>query len=151
MRALKRALALTSLLPAAAVLGHHSAGALYLVNETIEIEGIVTEFRFVNPHVRLYVDVGDPSGRADIWLAEGQSKNVLIREGWTGQELRPGDRVILTGNPPRDGSHSIQWSTIRTAGGAMLGGGTEKDFSAFVEARRSPNASRRPISPEGPD
>jgi len=136
MQMLKRVLALTILLPVAVAFGHHSAGALYLVKETIAIEGVVTEFRFVNPHVRLYVEVQAPSGQPEIWLAEGQSKNVLIREGWDGQELKPGDRVALIGNPPRDGSHSIQWSSIRIVGGGMLGGGTQKDFSAYVEARR---------------
>ena len=136
MRILKRALALTTLLPVLAASGHHSAGALYLVNETITIEGVVTEYRFVNPHVRLYVEVESASGEPEVWLAEGQSKNVLIREGWDGGELKPGDRVALTGNPPRDGSHSIQWSAIRVDGGRLLGGGTQKDFSAYVEARR---------------
>ena len=136
MRILGMAMALTALLPAAAALSHHSAGALYLVNETIVIEGVVTEFRFVNPHVRLYVEVESASGEPEIWLAEGQSKNVLIREGWNGQELNPGDRVTLTGNPPRNGSHSIQWSSIRVRGAGTLGGGTQKDLSAYVEARR---------------
>jgi hypothetical protein len=136
MRILKLALALTGLLPAAVALSHHSAGALYFVNETIVIEGVVMEFRFVNPHVRLYVEVESVSGEPEIWLAEGQSKNVLIREGWDGQKLKPGDRVTLTGNPPRNGSHSIQWSTISIDGGSTLGGGTQKDFSVYVEARR---------------
>jgi len=136
MRTLRIAMALTALLPAAAALGHHSAGALYLVNETIVIEGVVTEFRFVNPHVRLYVEVESASGEPEIWLAEGQSKNVLLREGWNGQELKPGDRVTLTGNPPRNGSHSIQWSSMRVLGAGTLGGGTQKDLTAYVEARR---------------
>jgi len=136
MRILNLALALTAVLPATAALSHHSAGALYLVNQTIVIEGVVAEFRFVNPHVRLYVEVESASGEPEIWLAEGQSKNVLIREGWNGQELNPGDHVTLTGNPPRNGSHSIQWSSIRIHGASTLGGGTQKDLSAYVEARR---------------
>jgi hypothetical protein len=136
MRTLTLALAMTGLLPATQALSHHSAGALYLMNETIVIEGVVMEFRFVNPHVRLYVEVQSASGEPEIWLAEGQSKNVLIREGWDGQELAPGHRVILTGNPPRNGAHSIQWSSIRVHGGGTLGGGTEKDFSGYIEARR---------------
>ena len=136
MRAIRRILPIAAMLPVALASAHHSAGALYFVDRTIVVEGIVKEYKFVNPHVRLYIEVVADSGSAEIWLAEGQSKNVLAREGWTGQELEAGDRVTLTGNPPRDGSRSIQWSSIDFTDGRSLGGGTIKDFSAHIERLR---------------
>jgi len=90
----------------------------------------------VNPHVRIYLDVVTPAGTTESWLAEGQSKNVLVREGWTGEELAPGTSVRLTGNPPRDGSRAVQWSTIELGDGTQLGGGTLKDFGAYIERIR---------------
>ena len=136
MNGIRLTFALAGILSASLVWGHHSAGALYLMNRTIAVDGVVTEYRFVNPHVRLYVEVTTESGGREIWLAEGQSKNVLVREGWNGQELKVGDRVTLTGNPPRDGSRSIQWSAIALSDGTTLGGGTVKDFSTYIDRLR---------------
>lgn len=115
---------------------HHSAGSLYHLDRSITVEGTVREFRFVNPHVRIYVEVVTPTGAAELWLAEGQSKNVLVREGWTGSELVPGSTIRLTGNPSRDGTPAIQWATLRLADGTELGGGTSKDFRAHIERLR---------------
>lgn len=119
-----------------AVWAHHSAGSLYRLDRTIRIDGVVKEYRFVNPHVRIYVEVTTVDGVTELWLAEGQSKNVLVREGWTGAELEPGEAIRLSGNPPRDGSRAIQWSTITRADGTELGGGSVKDFRSYIDRLR---------------
>jgi phenylpropionate dioxygenase-like ring-hydroxylating dioxygenase large terminal subunit len=37
-----------------------------------------------------------------------------MRVGWTGEEVAPGDAVIVRGHPSRDGSHLIhmEWLTL---------------------------------------
>ena len=72
---------------------HHSPAALYLLDKRIVVEGVVTEYRFVNPHARIYLDVTTGGGQVEKWLAEGGSPLVLRRQGWNGQEVKPGDRV----------------------------------------------------------
>src|SRR5690606_22976372 len=91
-------LAALSALPAAA---HHSFSAVYQADETIRIEGKVVQFQFRNPHSVLHVLVPDDSGGTTRWAIEWQGASQLGARGVTGQTLRPGDPVIVTGNPGR--------------------------------------------------
>ena len=120
---------------AAFAAAHHSIGALYLVDQELVIEGTVTDYQFVNPHARVYVDVVNTEGEVEQWMAEGGSPIVLRRHGWNGRELAQGDRVTITGNPPRDGSKLIHWITITLPDGSQLFG-EDVDFGAVDDIRR---------------
>jgi len=120
-----------SALPCAA---HHSARALYHLDQDLVVTGTVTEYQFTNPHARIILDVTADSGQVDRWLAEGGTPNVLRRLGWDGQEVQPGDRVTIAGNPARDGSNLIHWVTITLADGSELHG-EDIDFSS-IDRRR---------------
>ena len=87
-----------SAVPAAA---HHSFAAVYQANETVQIEGKVAQFQFRNPHSVLHVLVPDDSGGMTRWAIEWQGATQLGARGVTGATLRPGDPVIVTGNPGR--------------------------------------------------
>ena len=102
---------------------HHNPAAHYLVDERIEIVGIVTEFRPVNPHARIYFDVINEAGDTEAWMAEGDSIINLRRVGWTNEQLKPGDRVSILGRPSRDGSNLIEWTFITMPDGTEVGGG----------------------------
>ena len=114
---------------------HHSVGALYLLDQELVIEGTVTEYLFVNPHARVYLDVVNDDGEVEQWMAEGGSPIVLRRHGWNGQELAQGERVTITGNPPRDGSKLIHWITITLPDGSQLFG-EDVNFGAIDDLRR---------------
>ncbi len=102
---------------------HHNPAAHYLVDERMEIEGIVTEFRAVNPHSRVYFDVTNEAGEREAWMAEGDSFINLRRSGWTTQQLNPGDRIHIVGRPSRDGSKLVEWTFISLSDGTEMGGG----------------------------
>ena len=87
-----------SMLPA---LAHHSFSAVYQADETIQIEGKVVQFQFRNPHSVLHVLVPDDSGGTTRWAIEWQGASQLGARGVTAQTIRPGDPVIVTGNPGR--------------------------------------------------
>ena len=89
------------LVPLANAPAHHSPAMLYDLTKEITVEGTVTEYQLGNPHMRIYFDV-DKNGTIEKWLAEGGSRTQLMRVGWTGEELKPGDKVIIRGHPPRD-------------------------------------------------
>jgi Family of unknown function (DUF6152) len=114
---------------------HHSPAALYLLDKQIVVEGVVTEYRFVNPHARIYLDVTTGGGQVEKWLAEGGSPLVLRRQGWNGQEVKPGDRVKIAGNPARDASKLIHWLTVTLPNGSELFG-EDLDFGAVDKRRR---------------
>jgi Family of unknown function (DUF6152) len=105
------------------VSAHHNFAAHYRTEESIEISGVVTEFRFVNPHARVYVDVANANGEVEKWMAEGDASVALRRSGWTKDQLKVGDRVHIVGSPSRNGTSTMSWSTIALDNGTMLGGG----------------------------
>jgi len=79
---------------------HHSIAGVYDGSKKVTIEGVVTEFRFVNPHPFVMVEVKQ-DGRTDEWKLEMDNRSELVDIGMTGQTLMRGDRVIVTGSPTR--------------------------------------------------
>ena len=127
--------AIVVLFASASASAHHSPAALYQLDKTIVAEGIVTEYRFVNPHARIYLDVTNADGQVEHWLAEGGSPLVLRRQGWNGQEVKAGDRVKIFGNPARDASKLIHWLTVTRPDGSELFG-EDIDFPEIDKRRR---------------
>ena len=80
---------------------HHSFASTYSA-QTISIEGRVTEFLFRNPHSAVLVEVTDQKGQTVLWVAEWHTAGQLSREGIEKDALKPGDRVVITGNPSRN-------------------------------------------------
>jgi hypothetical protein len=108
--------------PAAA---HHSFAAVYQPEETIRIEGKVVQFLFRNPHSVLHVLARDDAGTTTRWAVEWQGATQLGANGVSAVTLRPGDPVIVTGNPGRvPGEHRLLLVTIkRTTDGFGWGTG----------------------------
>ena len=106
---------------------HHNFAAHFRLEETVAISGVVTEFRFVNPHVRVYLDVMNEDGEVETWMAEGDASVALRRSGWTADQLKPGDRIQVIGSPARNGSNMLGWQNIVLADGSSIGGGDGRD------------------------
>jgi len=84
--------------------GHHSWTAAYLEDQSVWIQGEVVELHYQNPHAWLYVSAPDKSGTLAKYGAEWANPSRLNQQGVTKDTLRPGDKVIVTGSPPRDPS-----------------------------------------------
>jgi hypothetical protein len=104
---------------------HHSFTAVYRPDARIEIEGKVAQFLFRNPHSILHVIAPDDSGEMTRWAVEWQGASQLGAGGITAQTLRPGDPVVIEGNPGRNPEeHRIRMLTIkRTTDGFGWGTG----------------------------
>lgn len=102
---------------------HHNAAAHYQLDGIIEVSGVVTEFRLVNPHARLYFEVRNEDGQLEPWMAEGDASVALRRSGWTENQFKAGDRVEIVGRPSHDGSNMLEWETITLSDGTTVGGG----------------------------
>jgi len=105
---------------------HHNFAAHYDIDQKVEISGVVTEFRFVNPHARVYVDVTNADGETETWMAEGDASVALRRSGWVPDQLKPGDRVEIVGSRSRSGANMLGWDTIMLADGTSIGGGNRR-------------------------
>jgi hypothetical protein len=97
---------LISLLAAAAVaapaIAHHSF-AMFDPARVVTLNGTVKEFRWVNPHVSLFVLADHPGAAPDLWSVELTSPGNLTRLGWARKTINPGDKVVVEVNPLRDG------------------------------------------------
>ncbi|MGE4657509.1 MAG: DUF6152 family protein, partial [Gammaproteobacteria bacterium] len=79
------------------VYGHHSMTWHFDRDKEITIEAVITEFKFVNPHGRILLDVTDESGRAQIWDCELNGAASAARNGWTEDLFQPGQHITVTG------------------------------------------------------
>ena len=99
---------------------HHS-GAPYDSTRQITLEGVVKEWSWRNPHSSLRLAVAEANGVETIWIIEGTSPNILIKQGWTRSSIKPGDRIKATIHPLRDGKPGGSLLGVVTREGKVLG------------------------------
>src|SRR5262245_3858923 len=88
------------------ILVHHSIAGVYDTSRQVTIEGVVSQFQFVNPHPYLLLDVKNGAGMQS-WRLEMDNRSELIQIGMTNRTLKQGDRLIITGSPARDQPQSL--------------------------------------------
>ena len=86
---------------------HHSITAMYAEESRITLEGEVTQLEYRNPHPVIHLAVVGKDGAKSEWLLEWSSKTRLDSRGYTASVLKPGDRLVVTGVPARDGSRGL--------------------------------------------
>jgi hypothetical protein len=101
-------------------LAHHSGAAEFDSTKKIDLTGVVTKVEWTNPHAHFYMDVKDPSGNVANWNLELASPNVLIRNGWKRNSVKPGDTVSVTGSRAKDSPYYGSASVITFPDGHKL-------------------------------
>ena len=81
---------------------HHSFAATYFEDKTQKIEGNLVQFLYRNPHSFVHVEAPDEKGMMQRWAVEWGAGGQLGRQGVTRETLKPGDHVIIVGNPGRN-------------------------------------------------
>ena len=109
------ALGIGLLMSSGPTLAHHG-GSAYDTSKTLTLTGTVKTFDFIQPHPIIGLDVKDESGNMVNWSIEMTSPNHLVRYGWNGHKLKPGDQITVTGNAAKNGLkvlnlRKIAWST----------------------------------------
>jgi hypothetical protein len=86
------------------VLAHHQIATNYDVQHPVQLKGTVVKVDWSNPHVHLSLDATDENHAVTRWEFEMASPNLLLMNGFKIDNPRPGDRVIVSAYPARDGS-----------------------------------------------
>lgn len=81
---------------------HHAFAMHFDSSNTLELKGVVTEFRMRSPHAFLFVDVTDDSGAVQNWEVELPSAVHLRRRGIEADSIEPGDGITVTAWANRD-------------------------------------------------
>lgn len=84
---------------------HHSF-AMFDLNKEIVYKGTVVEWRWENPHSHIIVKVAPDTDPATMgtWDIEGQSVNIMTRQGWNRATFNAGDPILAIAHPMKDGS-----------------------------------------------
>jgi hypothetical protein len=82
---------------ASPLVAHHGFDTEYDAAKKVKLTGVVTQVAWTNPHMRVYIDVTDASGKVTNWNMELTSPNTIQRQGWGKNDLLPGDKVNFEG------------------------------------------------------
>jgi len=110
-----------------AALAHHSTKGIYNEDEIVEITGTVKQWRFVNPHPSLVIEVTGPDGKTEDWDVSygGAAVTHLKRRGYAVETFKPGDVIVVRGYAAK----------VKTAHGLLIRGDpTYEDGSPVVAA-----------------
>lgn len=115
--------------------GHHSFAARFDRMTIEEMDGIVTEVFWRNPHVYLTVEVTDPAGERVSWELETNTAARLERSGINADTIQVGDSVKVAGYPPRTAAREMYATNL------LLPSGEELLLNTSATARWSQKAS----------
>ncbi len=115
---------------------HHSFEMFDRDNPTT-ISGEIREFQWVNPHTWIQILVNNEGSNEVVeWSIEGRSPNVLGRRGWNRNSLLPGEQVILTIYPLRNGLPGGAIVMIEKADGTIINADTPTAVDTDEEGPR---------------
>ena len=93
------------LLAGASLSAHHSFAAEFDINKPVTLSGTVTKVEWVTPHVYVYLDVKDQSGKVTSWALSSLSPGAARRAGVTRGNFGQGQTVTIQGYHAKDASN----------------------------------------------
>jgi uncharacterized protein DUF6152 len=98
---------------------HHS-GAMFEPTKTVTLKGVVKVFEYTNPHSWLWITVTNEDGTTTDWGFEAEGPSTLLRAGIKKGDLKPGDKITITGRPEKDGRPAAAWVNAVKDDGTLL-------------------------------
>jgi hypothetical protein len=121
---------LTVIAAAVPALAHHAFAAEFDLNKPFTVSGVVNRVAWQNPHVYVFLDSKDESGKTVTYAMECNSVNTLLHKGWTRDALKKGDQVTISAygakdpRPLKDGSIHANARSIQLASGKSVSAGS---------------------------
>ena len=104
---------------AGTALAHHSIGGEFS-NELVTVAGVVTEYRLINPHSYIVIEVEQGAETAEWTLTLGPATKLIRGFGWTPTSLVAGDRVTSTGRVARRGDGMYIAELVKADGTVLI-------------------------------
>ena len=121
------AILLVAIAPASA---HHAAAGIDRT-KTVELKGTIKAFSWQNPHSWMEVDVVNEQGKVVTWTVEMTAPSYLVRAGWKATTVKPGDEVVVSVRPLKNGDPGGLFVSVTLADGRTL---TERPIAAAPAA-----------------
>jgi len=87
----------------APVAAHHGRGASFDMKKQVTLKGTVSQVKWQNPHVLIFIDVPDESGKAVTWGFENSNVHTLATQGYSRNTLKFGQPITAIVNPAANG------------------------------------------------
>jgi len=88
---------------AAPLAAHHGRGASFDMKKQVTLKGTVSQVKWQNPHVLIFIDVPDESGKAVTWGFENSNVHTLATQGYSRNTLKFGQPITAIVNPAANG------------------------------------------------
>lgn len=106
------------LLPVSAS-AHHSS-AMFDSSTEVTLKGTVVEWRWINPHSTLRLDVKGTDGTVKTWSVATSNIADLSKRGWSRRTFSAGDEVTVVIRPARSGEPVGMIESVTLADGRKL-------------------------------
>jgi hypothetical protein len=97
------------LLLALPALAHHSFVAEFDGDKKFAVSGVLTKVEWTNPHIALYLDTKDASGKEITYKFASGPPSTLHRAGVKQADFKVGETVTITAAPAKDGTKNLGW------------------------------------------
>jgi hypothetical protein len=125
--ALLSVVACVTLAPFAPAIAHHAFAAEYDSDQALDLSGVVTKAKWVNPHSWLYFDVKGTDGNVTNWGVELGAPNSLALKGLQKADLHPGAPIRVKGYRSKNGGAFGYAVTLTLADGRSFQTGGAQD------------------------
>ena len=83
---------------------HHGRGQTFDMKNRVTLKGTVSQVKWQNPHVLIFIDVKDDAGKVVTWGFENSNVHTLATQGYNRNTVRVGQEVTAIVNPAANGA-----------------------------------------------
>jgi hypothetical protein len=86
------------------LVAHHGRGQTFDMKKQVTLKGTVSQVKWQNPHVLIFIDVAGDAGKVVTWGFENSNVHTLATQGYNRNTLKVGQPVTAVLNPAANGA-----------------------------------------------